>query len=42
MEDYYKDIEMAILQADIIEDRQATMARFLSGLRSEIAEAVEL
>ena len=42
VEDYYKEMEVTMLQADIVEDQEATMARFLNGLRSEIAELVEL
>nr|XP_027062888.1 uncharacterized protein LOC113689295 [Coffea arabica] len=42
VEDYYKDMEISMLRADIQEDREATMARFLSGLRAEIADQLEL
>ncbi|XP_071916198.1 uncharacterized protein [Coffea arabica] len=42
VEDYYKEMEITMLRADIVEDREATMARFLNGLRPEIAELVEL
>nr|XP_027124151.1 uncharacterized protein LOC113740831 [Coffea arabica] len=42
VEDYYKEMEITMLRADIVEDREATMARFLKGLRPEIAELVEL
>ncbi|XP_071906059.1 uncharacterized protein [Coffea arabica] len=42
VEDYYKDMEISMLRADIQEDREATMARFLSGLRVEIADQLEL
>ncbi|XP_071928097.1 uncharacterized protein [Coffea arabica] len=42
VEDYYKDMEISMLIADIQEDREATMARFLSGLRVEIADQHEL
>ncbi|XP_071925993.1 uncharacterized protein [Coffea arabica] len=42
VEDYYKEMEMAIMKADLREDGEATMARFLHGLRPEIAEVVEL
>nr|XP_027093640.1 uncharacterized protein LOC113714042 [Coffea arabica] len=41
VEDYYKEMEMAIMKADLREDGEATMARFLHGLRPEIAEVVE-
>ena len=42
MEDYYKKMEITMLRADIVEDREAAMASFLNGLRPEIAELVEL
>ncbi|XP_071909839.1 uncharacterized protein [Coffea arabica] len=42
VEDYYKDMEISMLRADIQEDREATMARFLNGLRAEIADQMEL
>ena len=42
VEDYFKDMEMAMMRANIEEDREATMARFLSGLNTDIANAVEL
>nr|XP_027083527.1 uncharacterized protein LOC113705818 [Coffea arabica] len=42
VEDYYEEMEITMLRADIVKDREATMARFLNGLRPEIAELVEL
>ncbi|XP_071923188.1 uncharacterized protein [Coffea arabica] len=42
VEDYHKEMEITMLRADIVEDREATMARFLSGLRPEIADQVEM
>ena len=42
VENYFKDMEVFMLRADINEDREATMVRFLNGLRLEIAELVEL
>ena len=42
MDDYYKEMEIIMFHADIVENHEATMARFLSGLRPEIAELVEL
>ncbi|XP_027181989.1 uncharacterized protein LOC113780382 [Coffea eugenioides] len=35
-------MEISMLRADIHEDREATMARFLSGVRSEISDQLEL
>ena len=42
MKDYYKDMEIAMIRANVDEDREATMARFLLGLNWEIANLVEL
>ncbi|XP_071928112.1 uncharacterized protein [Coffea arabica] len=42
VEDYHKEMEMTILKTDLREDVEATMTRFLHGLRPEIAEVVEL
>ena len=42
VEDYYKEMEIAMIRADVEEDREATMARFLNGLNREIANVVEL
>ena len=42
VEDYYQEMEVAMIRANIEEDREATMARFLAGLNQEIANQVEL
>ena len=42
VEDYYKEMEIAMIRANIEEDREATMARFIGGLNKEIADVVEL
>ena len=42
MDDYYKEMEVAIIQVNIEEDREATMARFLASLNQEITNVVEL
>ncbi|XP_040955923.1 uncharacterized protein [Gossypium hirsutum] len=42
VEDYYKEIEVSMMQANIVEDREATMVRFLVGLNSKISNVVEL
>ena len=42
VEDYYKEMEMAMIRANIEEDRKVTMARFLAGLNCDIRDAVEL
>ena len=41
MDDYYKEMEIALIRANV-EDREATMARFLNGLNRDIANVVEL
>ena len=42
MEDYHKEMEVLMIRANIVEDREATMARFLAGLNREIQNVVEL
>ena len=42
MEDYYKKMEVTMARANIEEDREATMVRFLVGLNREIKNVVEL
>jgi hypothetical protein len=42
VEDYYKEMEIAMIRANMEEDREATMARFIGGLNKEIADVVEL
>ncbi|KAL4303393.1 hypothetical protein GQ457_10G010130 [Hibiscus cannabinus] len=42
VEDYFKEMEMAMLRVNTKEDREATMAHFLTGLNTEIDNAVEL
>jgi len=43
MEDYYKEIDIAMIRANVEEDYyKATMARFLNDLYREIANMVEL
>ena len=42
MDEYFKEMEIAIIRANMIEDRKATMARFLNGLNRDIANVVEL
>ena len=32
VEDYYKEMEIVMIRANVEEDREATMARFLNGL----------
>jgi hypothetical protein len=42
VEDYHKELEMLLIKANIEEDRDVTMARFIGGLNKEIADVVEL
>ena len=41
VDDYHKEMEIAMILAKVEEDREATMARFLNGLQ-DIANVVEL
>jgi phosphopantetheine adenylyltransferase len=40
--DYYKEMEIAMIRAKIEEDREATMARFWNGVNRDIGNVVEL
>ena len=42
MDDYHKGMEVAMIWANIEEDREATMVRFLNGLNRDIANVVKL
>ena len=42
VEDYHKEMEVTMIRANVEEDREATMARFLQGLNRDIANVVEL
>jgi hypothetical protein len=42
VEDYHKEMEVAMIRGNVEEDREATMARFLSGFNRDIANEVEL
>ena len=42
VEDYHKEMEILMIRANIVEDREATMTRFLKGLNRDIANVVEL
>jgi hypothetical protein len=42
VENYHKEMEVAMIWANVEEDQKATMARFLSGLNRYIANVVEL
>ena len=42
VEDHRKEMEVAMIRANVKKDREATMARFLNGLNWDIANVVEL
>ncbi|XP_030930820.1 uncharacterized protein LOC115956645 [Quercus lobata] len=42
VDDYHKEMEIAMIQANVEKDREVTMARFLNGLNRDIANVVEL
>ena len=42
MDDYHKEMEITMIRANVEEDREATMARFLNGLNWDIVNVVEL
>ena len=42
VDEYHKEMEIAMIRANVVEDREATMARFLNGLNRDIANVVEL
>jgi hypothetical protein len=42
VEDYNKEMEMAMIRVNVEEDREATMARFFSGLNRDIANVLKL
>ena len=42
VENYHKEMEITLIRANIDEDKEATMTRFLCGLNQEIANVVEL
>ena len=40
--DNFKEMGITMIRANVIEDRKATMARFLNGLNRDIANILEL
>jgi hypothetical protein len=42
MDEYFKEMEIAMIRANVIEDREATMAKVLNKLNRDIANVVEL
>jgi hypothetical protein len=39
---YQKELEVAMIRANVIEDEEVTMSRFLNGLNRDITNVVEL
>jgi len=42
VEDYHKEMEIAMIRNNMVEDREATMTRFFNDLNKEIANVVKL
>lgn len=42
VEDYYKEIKVAMIRANMKEDTRASITRFLNGLNRELANMVDL
>ncbi|KAH0667855.1 hypothetical protein KY290_027485 [Solanum tuberosum] len=42
VDEYFKSMDMAMIQANCMEEEEATIARFLNGLNTEIANVVEI
>ena len=42
VDDYHNEMEIAMIRANVEENREATMARFLNGLNRDITNVVEL
>ena len=42
VDEYYQEMEIVMIRANVEEDRKATMARFMASLNTEIANIVEL
>lgn len=42
VDEYFKELETLLIRADIHEDEEVTIAHFIVGLNSDIAEVVEL
>jgi hypothetical protein len=42
VEEYHKELELAMIRANVNEDEKVTMSWFLNGLNRDIANVVEL
>ena len=42
IDEYHKEMEITMIQANVVEDKEATMTRFLNGFNRDLANVVEL
>jgi len=42
VDEYYRKMEVSMIKANVMEDREATMARFLHRLNNDIRDVMEL
>jgi len=42
VDEYFKKMEIIMIRANVIEDRETTVARFLNGLNRKIMNVIEL
>jgi hypothetical protein len=42
VDEYFKEMEIIMNRANVIEDKEATMARFRNGLNRDIANVLQL
>jgi hypothetical protein len=42
VEEYYKELEVVMIRANVIEDEEVTMSRFWNGLNKDIVNVLEL
>jgi len=42
VDEYYKEMEVSMIRANVMKDREDTMAHFLHGIHSDIRDVVEL
>ena len=42
VDEYHKEMKITMIQVNVVNDRKATMARFLNGLNQDIANVIGL
>ena len=42
VDEYHKEMKISMIWANVVEDREATMTRFLNGLNRDITNVVDL